>query len=54
LKARWQANDFGPELGAIDGTKAHAFERVLPSLVSIDGFMLDTYGYGDKLNPYKI
>ncbi|WBK01965.1 glycoside hydrolase family 99-like domain-containing protein [Methylocystis parvus OBBP] len=44
---------FGPELGAIDGTLAHAFERTFPTLLAIKGYT--AFGYknsGDAAAPY--
>lgn len=50
--AKFDADWFGPELGAIDGTMAHAFERSFVHLASISGFDLVTYP--DHIHdPYK-
>lgn len=52
LDQPWSVDDFGPELGAIDGTIAHAFERAFPYLASLAGFGLKTYEIDGNLNPY--
>jgi lipopolysaccharide biosynthesis protein len=45
--------EFGPELGAIDGTLAHAFERVFPTLLAIKGYKAFPYSNsGDAAAPY--
>jgi lipopolysaccharide biosynthesis protein len=44
LDERFGSDWFGPELGAIDGTMAHAFERALVHLSSLAGYRLETYG----------
>jgi hypothetical protein len=43
LDERFGSDWFGPELGAIDGTMAHAFERALVHVSSIAGYSLTTY-----------
>lgn len=43
LDPKFDGDWFGPELGAIDGTMAHAFERCFIHLASIRGFDLATY-----------
>lgn len=49
---KFDADWFGPELGAIDGTMAHAFERSFVHLAKINGFDLVTYS--DHIHdPYK-
>lgn len=53
MDGRLTQSDFGPELGAIDGTVAHACERAIPYLASLAGFRLETYEFSGKLNPYK-
>lgn len=45
-------DDFGPELGAIDGTIAHAFERLLPSIALQSGYALHSYESEAEFNPY--
>lgn len=47
------AEDFGPELGAIDGTAAHAMERLMPSIVTSAGFVLESTDDRGGYNPYK-
>ena len=44
--------DFGVELGAIDGTVAHAFERIFPAIMARDGYELGWYDSQSNLNPY--
>jgi lipopolysaccharide biosynthesis protein len=53
LDMNWTEEDFGPELGAIDGAVAHAFERVLPLLTEQNGFKLRSYKDEERLNPYS-
>ncbi|RNJ62776.1 MAG: hypothetical protein EDM03_09020 [Porphyrobacter sp. IPPAS B-1204] len=43
LDEHFDADWFGPELGAIDGTMAHAFERLMIYLGFIEGFTLQVY-----------
>jgi lipopolysaccharide biosynthesis protein len=43
---------FGPELGAIDGTIAHAYERFIPSIAAGNGFIIDEYEIPDLFTPY--
>lgn len=43
---------FGPELGAIDGTIAHAFERFIPSLVKSAGLKVESYEINGLYTPY--
>jgi lipopolysaccharide biosynthesis protein len=43
---------FGPELGAIDGTIAHAYERFIVSLADHNSYKLGTYKIDDFYNPY--
>ncbi|WP_442756141.1 glycoside hydrolase family 99-like domain-containing protein [Methylocystis sp. JAN1] len=44
---------FGPELGAIDGTLAHAFERTFTTLLAIKGYKSHRYvNAGDAGAPY--
>jgi len=45
--------EFGPELGAIDGTLAHAFERAFPTLLAAKGYKTFPYASGgDAAAPY--
>ncbi len=45
--------EFGPELGAIDGTLAHAFERTFTTLLAIQGYKSHPYANsGDAAAPY--
>ena len=43
LDPRFGADWFGPELGAIDGTMAHAFERLMVHFGTTSGYELVTY-----------
>lgn len=43
INDQFDAEWFGPELGAIDGTMAHAFERAFVHLSSLAGYRLETY-----------
>ena len=47
------SHDFGVELGAIDGTIAHAFERILPLVVRQSGYSLEWFDSEFYLNPYS-
>ena len=47
----WSIDHFGPELGAIDGTTAHAFERAHPYLALLVGFRLTVNEIAGNLNP---
>lgn len=49
---RFDADWFGPELGAIDGTMAHAFERTIVHLSKVAGYGLKTYA-GAINDPYR-
>jgi lipopolysaccharide biosynthesis protein len=51
LDSRFDADWFGPELGAIDGTMAHAFERLVVYLAGRSGYDLQTYDQ-DVFDPY--
>lgn len=44
--------DFGAELGAIDGTIAHAFERIFPTLVTAAGYSVGQYSAPGSKPPY--
>jgi hypothetical protein len=46
-------HDFGVELGAIDGTIAHAFERILPLIVTQSGYSIEWFDSDFYLNPYS-
>jgi lipopolysaccharide biosynthesis protein len=52
LDDRFDDEWFGPELGAIDGTRAHAFERAFVHIANGAGFELTPYR-ADILDPYK-
>lgn len=52
LNLPYGSEEFGPELGAIDGTLAHALERVMPLLVEADGYKLILYGDEGSFTPY--
>jgi len=43
---------FGPELGAVDGTIAHAYERFIVSLAEHNHFKLENYEIDNYYNPY--
>ncbi len=43
LDPRFDANWFGPELGATDGTMAHAFERSFVPIIESNGYELSTF-----------
>jgi lipopolysaccharide biosynthesis protein len=45
-------SDFGPELGAIDGTPAHAMERLLLQFIRHSGFHDSAYKSEHEFNPY--
>jgi lipopolysaccharide biosynthesis protein len=52
LDPRFGADWFGPELGAIDGTMAHAFERLMVHFGTTSGYELVTYA--DHIDdPYR-
>lgn len=46
------AVEFGPELGAIDGTLAHAFERLFATIVASAGYEVAGYSAPGDFNPY--
>lgn len=43
---------FGPELGAIDGTVAHSFERFIPSIADMYEFKTEGYATSALYTPY--
>jgi lipopolysaccharide biosynthesis protein len=52
LENGFDANWFGPELGAIDGTMAHAFERAIVYLTNLGGHKLVDYAEA-VFDPYR-
>jgi lipopolysaccharide biosynthesis protein len=48
----WTASDFEEELGQIDGTLAHGFERMFPLLAANAGFELRFFESSYVNNPY--
>lgn len=52
LDRRFDTHWFGPELGAIDGTMAHSFERMMVHFAKIAGYELVTYE-GRVHDPYR-
>lgn len=51
IDPRFDAEWFGPELGAIDGTMAHSFERLMVYLCELSGYKLLTYS-NKVFDPY--
>ena len=49
---RFDSDWFGPELGAIDGTMAHSFERMMVHFAKISGYDLMTFA-GRIDDPYR-
>ena len=45
--------DFGVELGAIDGTPAHAMERIFTALIKNENYILQTFVEELAFNPYN-
>lgn len=48
----WHSSDFGPELGATDGTIAHAFERLFPLIAIQSHYDVGFYQSALGENPY--
>jgi glycosyltransferase involved in cell wall biosynthesis len=48
LELNLKATDFEPEAGQVDGTLAHALERILPSVAAVDGQVSEEYVIDDR------
>jgi len=50
--SRFDSTFFGPELGAIDGDLAHAFERLFTTLGDFYGYQIECFEVENFYNPY--